>query len=507
MNYQTVIGLEVHCQLKTKSKLFCGCSTEFGLPANTNICPVCTGQPGVLPVLNKKAIEYAIRTALALNCQIAEKSIFARKNYFYPDLPKNYQISQYEMPLAENGYLELKIESLITQHQSPITKKIGIQRVHLEEDAGKLLHAIGAQELDYSLVDFNRTGIPLLEIVSAPELNSPEEAYLYLRTLKTILQYLEVSDCDMEKGSLRCDANVSVVAEPSNLEPERKVSDSEKKLGVKTEIKNMNSFKALKEALNYEINRQIEVLESGERIIQETRLWNAERGITESMRSKEYAHDYRYFPEPDLVPLILEENFVAEIKKNLPELPAQRKARFIKDYQLSEYDAGVLTAEKTIADYYEETGKESVKLKVKSERLNKEVANWITTELLGRLNAENKTIIDSPIKPKDLAGLIKLIQDGTISGKIAKTVFEEMYNTGKKAEEIVKEKGLVQLTDEKEISKIIEEILAENQTVVNEYKSGKERALSALVGTVMKRTQGRANPQLVNKILKEKLTA
>ncbi|HCJ66752.1 MAG TPA: Asp-tRNA(Asn)/Glu-tRNA(Gln) amidotransferase GatCAB subunit B [Elusimicrobia bacterium] len=512
MNYQPVIGLEVHCQLKTKSKLFCACSTEFGLPANSNICPVCTGQPGVLPVLNKKAVEYAIRTAIALNCKTAQQSIFARKNYFYPDLPKNYQISQYEMPLAEDGYLEILNAENAEISRIPRKKRIGIQRVHLEEDAGKLLHAVGSQELDYSLVDFNRTGIPLLEIVSAPEINSPEEAYFYLQTLKMNLQYLDVSDCDMEKGSLRCDGNVSVVAEPSNLELERKVAGSGKKLGVKTEIKNMNSFKALKEALSYEINRQIEVLESGGKIVQETRLWDADRGITQSMRSKEYAHDYRYFPEPDLVPLILsidhdlrEENFVAEIKKNLPELPAQRKERFIKEYQLSEYDAGVVTAEKKLADYYEDTVKKLQVTGFKLQIVAKTIANWITTELLGKLNAEKKAIIDSPIKPEDLAGLIKLIQEGTISGKIAKTVFEEMYNTGKKAEKIVQEKGLVQLTDEKEIAKIIEGVLRENETIVREYKAGKERALGALVGAVMKKTQGRANPQLVNKILEEKL--
>ncbi len=502
MDYQTVIGLEVHCQLKTKSKLFCGCSTEFGLPANSNICPVCTGQPGVLPVLNKKAIEYAIRTAIALHCRTANQSIFARKNYFYPDLPKNYQISQYEMPIAENGYLELKTDN--GERTTVNVKRIGIERVHLEEDAGKLLHVtaktgsptIGAQELNYSLVDFNRTGIPLLEIVSAPELNSPEEAYIYLQALKIILQYLDISDCDMEKGSLRCDANVSV----RKLE-----SEKVNKLGTKTEIKNMNSFKAVKEALNFEINRQIEVLESGGRIVQETRLWDAEKGITESMRSKEYAHDYRYFPEPDLVPLILEEKFIAEIKKNLPELPAQRKERFIKEYQLPEYDAGVLTSDKLLADYYEETIKMLQVAGYRLQVISKTTANWITTELLGKLNQENKTIIESPIKPEDLADLIRLIQEGIISGKIAKTVFEEMYNTGKKAEEIVREKGLVQISDEKEIEKIIEEVLKGSEAIVKEYKTGKERAFGALVGAVMKKTQGRANPQLVNKILKQKL--
>ncbi len=499
MDYQTVIGLEVHLQLKTKSKLFCGCSTEFGASPNTNICPVCTGQPGVLPVLNKKAVEYTIRTALALDCKIAENSIFARKNYFYPDLPKNYQISMYELPLAVNGYLELPI----TNYQSQITKKVGVQRVHLEEDAGKLLHTIGSQELDYSLVDFNRTGIPLLEIVSAPEINSPEEAYIYLQTLKMILQYLDVSDCDMEKGSLRCDANVSVVAEPSGLSEVNTLQV--RRLGTKTEIKNMNSFKALKEALTYEIQRQIGVLDSGGRIVQETRLWDADKGITQSMRSKEYAHDYRYFPEPDLVPLVLEKNFIEEIKKSLPELPAERKEYFIKEYQLSEYDAQVLTSEKSLADYYEETINKLQITDYKLQIVSKTTANWITTELLGRLNAENKTILESPVTPKGLAELIKLIQNGTISGKIAKTVFEEMYNTGKKAEKIVQEKGLVQLTDEKEIAKIIEEVLKENETIVKEYKSGKERAFGALVGAVMKKTQGKANPQLVNKILKEKM--
>jgi len=498
MNYQSVIGLEVHTQLKTRSKLFCACSTEFGLPPNSNICPVCTGQPGVLPVLNKKAIEYAIRTAIALNCKIAERAIFARKNYFYPDLPKNYQISQYEMPLAEDGYLEILNAENAEISRRMQKKRIGIERVHLEEDAGKLLHAIGAQELDYSLVDFNRTGIPLLEIVSAPEIYSPEEAYIYLQTLKSILQYLEVSDCDMEKGSLRCDANVSV-------RPQNVASRFIGTLGVKTEIKNMNSFKALKEALTYEITRQIEVLESGEKIVQETRLWDADKGITQSMRSKEYAHDYRYFPEPDLVPLVLEKDFIEEIRKSLSELPTARKERFIKEYQLSEYDAGVLTAEKMLADYYEETINRLQITDYKLQIISKTTANWITTELLGRLNAENKTITESTVKPEDLAGLIKLIQEGIISGKIAKTVFEEMYKTGKKAEEIVKEKGLIQIADEKEIAKIVEEVLKENEPVVKEYKAGKERAIGALVGAVMKKTSGRANPQIVNKILKQKL--
>ncbi|PIU83233.1 MAG: Asp-tRNA(Asn)/Glu-tRNA(Gln) amidotransferase GatCAB subunit B, partial [Elusimicrobia bacterium CG06_land_8_20_14_3_00_38_11] len=455
MNYETVIGLEVHVHLKTKSKLFCGCSTEFGSVPNSNICPVCTGQPGTLPVLNKKAVEFAVLTGLATNCKIAKHSIFARKNYFYPDLPKNYQISQYELPLCEKGFLEIEIDG--------IPKKIGITRIHLEEDAGKLLHAIGSQELDYSLVDYNRTGIPLLEIVSEPDISSPDEAYQYLTNLKAILRYIGISDCDMEKGSLRCDANISL----------RIVG--EKKLGTKVELKNMNSFKAIRDALNYEIERQKEALNLNEKIVQDTRLWDEKSGETVSMRSKEQAHDYRYFPEPDLAPVEIDEKFLNDIRKNLVELPKDRKKRFIEKFGFSDYDAGVLTSEKSLADYFE-----SVVNIVNEPKL---ISNWITTELLGKLNAENKDIISSPVSSENLAEMIKLISDGTISGKIAKTVFEQMYNTGKSASEIVKEQGLVQISDEKEIEKLVGEAIAENQKAAAEFKAGKQQAIGALVGS------------------------
>jgi len=475
--YETIIGLEVHVQLKTESKLFCGCSTKFGAPPNTHACPVCTGMPGVLPVLNKRAVEYAIKSALALNCRVATRSIFARKNYFYPDLPKNYQISQYEEPLAQNGYLEIATDNG--------KRKVGITRINLEEDAGKLLHYIGSREIDGSLVDFNRCGVPLLEIVSSPDINSPKEAYAYLITLKSVLRYLEVSDCDMEKGSLRCDANVSL----------RLVG--KKELGVKAEVKNMNSFRAIQKALEYEVRRQIEALESREKIVQETRLWDEKRERTYPMRSKEEAHDYRYFPEPDLVSLIVDGKWIEEIRKTIPELPESRRERFMREYGLSEYDAGVLTAEKGLADYFEEALKLYSNAKV--------VSNWITVELLGRLNAVNKEIRDSPVSAGQLTELLNLMEKRIISGKIAKTVFEEMFNTGKSPEVILEEKELVQITDEKEIGKMVDEVLKENVAAVEEYRKGKEKALVHLVGQIMKKTQGKANPQMVNRILKERL--
>ncbi|MDD5688045.1 MAG: Asp-tRNA(Asn)/Glu-tRNA(Gln) amidotransferase subunit GatB [Elusimicrobia bacterium] len=484
-NYETVIGLEVHVHLKTKSKLFCGCSTEFGSEPNSNVCPVCTGQPGVLPVLNKKAVEFAILTGLATDCKIAKHSIFARKNYFYPDLPKNYQISQYELPLCEKGVLEIVINDK--------TKPIGITRIHLEEDAGKLLHSIGSQELNYSLVDLNRTGIPLLEIVSEPEISSPEEAYQYLTNLKTILKYQGVSDCDMEKGSLRCDANISI----------RPAGD--KKLGVKVELKNMNSFKAIRDALNYEIERQNNAVKMNEKIIQDTRLWDEESGTTISMRSKEQAHDYRYFPEPDLVPIEVGEKLLEEIRKNLVELPKIRKKRFMDKLGLSEYDAGVLTSEKALADYFENCLNYFPLPTSNIQLIAKQLANWITTELLGKLNSENKDIDSSPISSENLAEMIKLISSGTISGKIAKTVFEQMFNTGRNASEIVKAQGLIQISDEKEIEKLVNETIAENQKAVAEYKSGKQQAIGALVGAIMKKSKGKANPKLVNELLKNKL--
>ncbi|OGS02026.1 MAG: aspartyl/glutamyl-tRNA amidotransferase subunit B [Elusimicrobia bacterium RIFOXYB12_FULL_50_12] len=478
MDFETVIGLEVHAQLKTDSKIFCSCPTEFGKGENTNICPVCTGQPGVLPVLNEKAVEFIAKTGLALNCRVNTRSIFARKQYFYPDLPKNYQISQYELPVCESGFVDIKIDKE--------TKRIRVHRIHLEEDAGKLLHAIGARELDHSLVDYNRTGVPLMEIVSEADMRSPEEAYQYLSALKNILEYLGVSDCDMEEGKFRCDANIS-------LRPY-----GQKEFGTKAELKNMNTLKGVREALEHEVERQAEILSAGGKIIQETRLWDAGLGETRSMRVKEEAHDYRYFPEPDLVPIELDEKYVSAVKAGLPELPEARSNRFAAELGLSEYDASVLTSEKPLADYFEAALPEKDAAKL--------TANWVISELLGRLNASGTNINTSPVGPENLRGLLKLIQNGTISGKIAKTVFDDMFNTGKNAGTIVEEKGLTQISDEAALAKLCGEAIAETPKAVEEYRSGKERALGSLVGVVMKKTQGKANPGLVNKILKEKLS-
>ncbi|MFH1208550.1 MAG: Asp-tRNA(Asn)/Glu-tRNA(Gln) amidotransferase subunit GatB [Candidatus Omnitrophota bacterium] len=480
MNYEPVIGLEVHVQLKTKSKLFCSCSTEFGAEGNQHTCPVCLGWPGSLPVLNEAALKLGIRVGLALNCKVAERLKFDRKNYFYPDLPKAYQISQFDMPM--NGRGELLIETKAADGKM-IERKIGITRAHLEEDAGKLLHEGIA---DGSLVDYNRGGIPLLEIVSEPDLGSPQEAYDYLTALKAILQYLEVSDCDMEKGSLRCDANVSV----------RPVS--QEKFGTKVEIKNLNSFKMVQKAIQYEIERQTEALEGGETIVQETRLWNDAKGTTFSMRSKEEAHDYRYFPEPDLVPFTLARETVEEIRKTLPELPLERAKRFIREFGIPEYDAYVLVQEKKLAGYFESCVREGAGAKPAS--------NWIQTELLALLNAKNIAIEDCSVSPHALAGLIRLVEQGTLSGKTAKDVFQEMAATGKAAEAIVKEKGLTQVSDTGLIEKAVEKAIAANPTAVAEFKAGKEKALGALVGAVMKETGGKANPKVVNEILLKKIS-
>jgi len=475
MEYEAVIGLEVHAQLLTESKIFCGCSTQFGNEPNTQVCPVCLGMPGVLPVLNKKAVEYTIKTGLAMNCRIAPYSRFARKNYFYPDLPKGYQISQYELPLCEDGYLEIVIDGE--------KRKIRIKRIHLEEDAGKNIH----DPSGYSFVDFNRTGVPLMEIVSEPDIKSPKEAALYMKKLRTILRYLGVCDGNMEQGSLRCDANVSV----------KPVGSEE--FGVKTEIKNINSFRFVEKALEYEIKRQIRVLSEGGKIIQETRLWDSQAGITQSMRSKEEAHDYRYFPEPDLVPVVVSEEWINEIKKTIPELPDQKIERFIKDYALPEYDADILTSEKELAEWFEEAVKESGK--------PKEVSNWIMVELLRLLNEEGKEIRDCTVKPSQLAELIELVSKGTINRNTAKDVFEEMYKTGKNASEIVKEKGLVQISDENVIIEAIREVIAKNTKEVERYRAGEEKLIGFFVGQVMKLTKGKANPKIVNelvvKLLKE----
>lgn len=474
MKYEAVIGLEVHVQLNTKSKAFCSCPTEFGAEPNSNTCPVCLGLPGSLPVLNERALDCAIKVALALDCKVAERLKFDRKNYFYPDLPKAYQISQYDMPLSYKGHLVIETKEG--------EKTIGITRAHLEEDAGKLIHE-GVKE--GSWVDYNRAGVPLLEIVSEPDLRTPEEAYAYLVSLKAILQYLEVSDCDMEKGHLRCDVNISIRPE------------GDKKFGTKAEIKNLNSFNHVRRALEYEIKRQIEAVSSGEKIIQETRLWNPKDEITVSMRRKEEAHDYRYFPEPDLVPFTVSEEKIAAIRKTLPELPARRICRFMEDYGLSRYDAYILVTEKNLADYYEACVKEGVSPKLAS--------NWIQSELFGFMKARGLVLENIKVKPHSLAGLVRLIENGTISGKIAKDVLPEMLDTGKSADEIVKEKGLVQVSDAGLLEKAVDEAIGENPKSAADYKAGKKQALGFLIGQVMQKTKGKANPALVNEILRKKL--
>jgi aspartyl-tRNA(Asn)/glutamyl-tRNA(Gln) amidotransferase subunit B len=476
VEYETVIGLEVHAQLLTASKIFCGCSATFGAEPNTHSCPVCTGMPGSLPVLNRKAVEFAIKLALATDSHVASFSLFARKNYFYPDLPKGYQISQYELPLSTEGYLEIPVAE-------GGMKRVGITRIHMEEDAGKLFHD---EAKPFSYVDFNRTGVPLLEIVSEPDLSTPEQAADYLRQLRTILQYLEICDGNMEEGSFRCDANVSI--RPAGAE----------KLGTRTEVKNMNSFRHVERALTYEIERQKKVLEGGREVIQETRLWDPAKGVTEAMRGKEEAHDYRYFPDPDLVPLTISLQWVEEIRKGLPELPLQRKGRFVKEYRIPEYDAGVITASKALADYYEEC--------VRLFPEPKQVSNWIMGDLLRLLKEGEKEAESSPLSPKQLAAMLGLIKDGTISGKIAKTIFEEMYKTGKGAKEIVEEQGLVQITDEAAVAQAVAEVLQDHPKEIEEYKNGKAKLFGFFVGQVMKATQGKANPQLVNEILKKKLS-
>ncbi|WP_337287045.1 Asp-tRNA(Asn)/Glu-tRNA(Gln) amidotransferase subunit GatB [Candidatus Methylomirabilis sp.] len=477
--YEAVIGLEVHAQLLTRSKIFCGCSAAFGAPPNSQTCPVCLGMPGALPVLNRRVVEFAIKTALALGCDVTPVCRFHRKNYFYPDMPKNYQISQYELPLAWRGSLEFTVDGT--------ARRIRIHRLHLEEDVGKLLHAGTLQAADYSLVDFNRSGVPLMEIVSEPDIRSPEEAAEYLRQLRAILVYLGVCDGNMEEGSLRCDANVSL-----------RLAGSEE-LGVKAEVKNMNSFKNVQKALAYEIQRQAQILEGGGRIVQETRLWDAGQELTLSMRSKEHAHDYRYFLEPDLVPLAVSPQWIDEIRATLPELPQQRRVRFVREYGIPDYDAAVLTASKSLADYYEKVAQAS--------RDSKVASNWVMVELLGHLNKDGRDITDSPISPTELAALLALLHGGTISGKIAKTVFEQMYQTGKSAELIVKEQGLTQISDQDELRRIVEEVLAAHPGPVADYRKGKVQSLTFLVGMVMKLSRGKANPPVARELLLMRLNS
>ncbi len=475
MQYDTVIGLEIHVQLNTDTKIFCGCSTSFGSSPNSNTCPVCLGLPGVLPVLNENVLKKSILAGLALNTEIAHYSKFDRKNYFYPDLPKAYQISQFDKPICINGYINIK--------NGDETKKIRINRLHMEEDAGKSIHSDDpAKKVSY--IDFNRTGTPLAEIVSEPDINSSEEAFQYLSTVRQIIKYTEVSDCNMEEGSLRCDVNISL--KPTGVT----------ELGTKVEIKNMNSFKAIKAAIEYEIIRQADMLNDGEKIIQETRSWDPDKNITISMRGKEEAHDYRYFPDPDLAPIIIDNDYINQIKANLPEMPDKRLQRFVKQYNLPAYDATVLTTTRQLADYYESC--------VKNNTDPIKASNWIRNELLAHVDNYEK--IDSFIVgPKNLSKLLKLINNNTISGKIAKAVFQEMLKEGKNPEIIVKEKGLKQVTDSGEIEKIIDKVLAENQHSVEDFKNGKARAMGFLVGQVMKVSKGKANPQIVNEILRKKL--
>lgn len=469
--YEIVIGLEVHTELLTESKMFCGCSTKFGSEPNSQVCPVCAGFPGTLPVINRKAVELALKAAAAFNCKPAPFSRFARKNYFYPDLPKNYQISQYEEPLASDG--DLLIEG----------RNVRLKRIHMEEDAGKLIHS--QEKSGSSFVDFNRSGVPLVEIVTEPDIRSSSEAEKFLISMKRTLEYLEVSDCNMEEGSLRCDANVSV----------RKKGDPQ--LGVKTEIKNMNSFKAVRKALDYEANRQISILKKGGRLRQQTRLWNETLQVTEEMRSKEEAHDYRYFPDPDLVPFTVDNKWIEKITAQVGELPLQRKERFLKDYNLSEYDAGVLTSVKHMADYFEECVTRYPKPKI--------IANWIMGELAALLKSGKTGIENSPVTPENLVKIVMQIEEGRITGNIAKKVLQECFNTGKKPEEIIEEQNLVHIRDEETINEVIRETVKENPKALNDYKNGKEQAVSYLIGQIMRKTKGQVNPVILKKNLLEYL--
>ncbi len=478
MKYEAVIGLEIHSELKTATKIFCGCQTTFGAEQNTHTCPVCLGLPGVLPVVNKKVVEFAIKAGLATNCKINRYSKFDRKNYYYPDLPKNWQTSQYDLPIAYEGHVDIEVDG--------VKKTVRLTRIHMEEDAGKLVHSgTTIKDSATSNVDYNRTGVPLIEIVSEPDMRSAAEARAYMEKIKSILEYIDVSNCRMEEGNLRADINVSL----------RPIGSD--KLGTRTEMKNINSFKSLEDAINYEIERQADILDDGGKIIQETRTWNPEKGITQSMRSKEDAHDYRYMPEPDLPPIVTTDEEIEAFRKSLPELPDARRERLIKDFGLSEYDAGIITSSRAMAEYFDSV--------VNFGADAKSAANWIMSDLSKNLNAENLTIENSPVDAKRLAEMILLIAKGTISGKIAKTVFAEMWKSGDSPEKIVKDKGLVQITDTSAIEGVVAEVIAKNPKAVEEYRAGKKKALGALVGQVMKLTKGKANPQLVNQLLMKNL--
>jgi aspartyl-tRNA(Asn)/glutamyl-tRNA(Gln) amidotransferase subunit B len=475
--YEAVIGLEMHVQLGTKTKIFCNCPSEFGASPNSNVCPVCLGLPGALPVLSREAVELAIEAGIALHCKINPFSRFARKNYFYPDLPKGYQISQYDQPLAEHGYLDIQTEAG--------KKRIGVTRVHMEDDAGKSIHDGFKDSDQYTYVDLNRSGTPLIEIVSEPDMRTPDEAYAYVTELKQVIQYVGVSDCDMEKGQLRCDANVSV-----------RLRGAEK-FGTKAEVKNLNSFRFLKLALEYEIERQIDLLEAGGKVVQETRLYNVETGRTVSMRSKEQAHDYRYFPEPDLVPLQVSESWLNQVKSRLPELPADRRDRFVNEYGLREYDAQVLTLTRETGDYFEAA--------VKVNGDGRSTANWVTGDLMALLKASGKEISDSPVRAEHLGELVSLINKGELSGKLAKEVLPKMFETGDASSAIMEREGLKQISDSGALEKIVDDVLAANPKQVEQYKSGKTAVAGFLVGQVMKASRGQANPAAVNELLKAKL--
>lgn len=472
MEYEVIIGLEVHAELSTRTKIYCGCTTEFGGDQNTHCCPVCMGLPGALPVLNKRVVDYAIKAGLALNCTINKETHMARKNYFYPDCPKDYQITQDDTPICSEGYIEIESDKGV--------KRIEIQRIHIEEDAGKALH-----REDGSYMDYNRAGVPLAEIVSRPDIRSPQEARIYLEKLKAVLQYIEVSDCKMEEGSLRCDANISL----------RPIGSAE--LEVKTEIKNMNSFKALEKALEYEIKRQKRELKNGNRIIQETRRWDDEKNVTTVMRSKEEAHDYRYFPEPDMVYLKIDDEWIDDIRRKIPELPDAKRKRYINDFALPEYDSEILTSSKALSAYFEKCIYHGGK--------PKDISNWIMGELMRSLNENEMEIEDVKIKPIDIVRLISLIDKGTISGTMAKKVFNYMFETGEDPESIVKAKGLLQVSDETEIKSMICKVIDENPQSVEDYKNGKAKAVGFIIGQVMKASKGRANPQIVNRLVLEEL--